>query len=146
MSEQHLGPDERPTAAVSSGPSPYAQAPDAQPQLAPPRVAPGHAAVPPKHPSAGTSLALGFVAVLGGVVLLLPLLVAPWAWLTGARVVREIDASGGRLGGRSEAVAGQVLGIIGTVLLVPAVLLAAFYLYFFLALVGFVVALLTGSG
>jgi hypothetical protein len=50
------------------------------------------------------------------------LLGSPVAWWLGARAKREIDASGGRLGGRGMAQAGLVLGIVGTVLLVVAVL------------------------
>jgi len=42
----------------------------------------------------------------------------PIAWIRGRRVVREIDASAGTIGGRSAATAGKVLGIISTVYLV----------------------------
>jgi hypothetical protein len=72
---------------------------------------------PPKHPQATTSMVLGIVSVAGGVLCWLPLLISPVAWIMGAKAVREIDASRGAQSGRSEAVAGKVLGIIGTVLL-----------------------------
>jgi len=39
---------------------------------------------------------------------------APIAWIRGRRVLREIAASGGTMGGRSAALVGYVLGIIGT--------------------------------
>lgn len=39
---------------------------------------------------------------------------APIAWIRGRRVLREIAASGGTMGGRSAALIGYVLGIIGT--------------------------------
>lgn len=77
--------------------------------------------LPPKHPQATTSMVLGIVAVAGGLMCWLPLLVSPVAWIMGAKAVRDIDASRGAQTGRSEAVAGKVLGIIGTVLLVLAI-------------------------
>lgn len=66
---------------------------------------------PPDHPQATTALVLGILGlVLCGVI-------APFAWQMGNRVLREIDASQGRLGGRSSASAGRIMGIIGTALL-----------------------------
>jgi hypothetical protein len=44
-----------------------------------------------------------------------PLVLSIPAWVIGRRTVREIDASNGQLGGRGNAQAGYVLGIIGTV-------------------------------
>ncbi|MDF9715616.1 DUF4190 domain-containing protein [Nocardioides sp. ChNu-153] len=52
----------------------------------------------------GITLAFGFTS--------------PFAWLAGRKAVREIEASDGRQGGRGLAIAGQVLGVIGTVYLV----------------------------
>src|SRR3954454_6406204 len=71
----------------------------------------------PKHQSATTALILGIVGLVGGLACWLPILVAPFAWFTGAKAMREIDASNGMVSGRSEAKAGMVLGIIGTVIL-----------------------------
>ena len=71
----------------------------------------------PEHPRATTSLVLG---ILGIVVCQV---VAPFALAIGARTLREIDASGGRLGGRGAAQVGYVLGIVGTVMLGLSVLL-----------------------
>lgn len=48
-------------------------------------------------------------------------LLGPIAWIKGRRVVREIDASAGAMGGRSAATAGKVLGIIATLYLVVLV-------------------------
>lgn len=76
----------------------------------------------PKHQSATTAMVLGIIAVAGGILCYLPILAAPFAWVMGGRAVKEIDASGGTLGGRGEATAGRVLGIIGTVLLVLGIL------------------------
>jgi hypothetical protein len=62
---------------------------------------------------------LGLVSVVGGLsVCGIPLLVSPFAWVTGHRVLNEIRASRGHLSGEASAQAGMVLGIIGTVLLV----------------------------
>lgn len=72
----------------------------------------------PKHESATTALVLGLVGTAGAVACYLPVFVAPFAWFTGAKALREIDASRGALSGRSEAKAGMILGIVGTVMLV----------------------------
>ena len=45
-------------------------------------------------------------------------MLSPFAWAIGAKAVREIDATPGRYGGRDQANAGKIMGIIGTVLLV----------------------------
>jgi hypothetical protein len=74
-------------------------------------------AEPEPHPDASTALALGVAGLLGGFLLCLPFFLSPFAWLTGRRVVREIDASGGRYGGREQARAGYLCGVIGSVLL-----------------------------
>jgi hypothetical protein len=55
--------------------------------------------------------------VLGILGLVLCQVVAPFAWVTAKRTLDEIDASGGRWGGRGQAQAGYVLGIVGTVIL-----------------------------
>jgi hypothetical protein len=65
----------------------------------------------PDHPRAVVSLILGILGIL------LCSVVAPFALVIGRRTVKEIDASGGTLGGRGMAQAGYILGIIGTVLL-----------------------------
>lgn len=64
------------------------------------------------HPRAMLSLILGILGVV------CCSLTAPFAWVFGKRAVAEIDASGGRLGGRGVAQAGYILGIIGTVLMI----------------------------
>lgn len=75
----------------------------------------------PDHPDSTTVLILGIVGMAVCQV------VAPFAWVKGARVKREIDASGGRLGGRSAVQVGYVLGIVGSVLL--ALYVVGFLLY-----------------
>jgi hypothetical protein len=81
---------------------------------------------PPDHQQALLVLILG---ILGFAVCLL---ISPFAWVIGNRVVAEIDASNGRLGGRSMANAGRICGIVGT-LLIGFVLLAgiAGFAFFF---------------
>lgn len=67
--------------------------------------------IPPNHPQATTVLVLGILGlVVCGVI-------GPFAWSIGNRVVAEIDASGGRVGGRTEANVGRILGIVATALL-----------------------------
>ena len=66
---------------------------------------------PRDHPSATTVLVLGILGLVACQVL------SPIAWVMGNRVVGEIDASHGQVGGRSAANAGRICGIIGTVLL-----------------------------
>jgi uncharacterized membrane protein YjgN (DUF898 family) len=72
---------------------------------------PAAAWLPPEHPQATLSLVLGIVGIVACG------LAAPFAWHVGRRTLAEIDASGGRLGGRGAAQAGYVLGIVGTVLI-----------------------------
>jgi uncharacterized membrane protein YjgN (DUF898 family) len=72
---------------------------------------PAYGAFAPDHPQATLVLVLG---ILG---LVLCQVISPFAWVMGNRVVREIDASGGTIGGRGSANAGRICGIIGTVLI-----------------------------
>ena len=77
----------------------------------------------PEHPSATTAMVLGIVSLAGLLFTVgLTLVLAPAAWVVGARAVREIDAEPGRYSGRDRAQAGKVMGIIGTLLLVVTVL------------------------
>jgi hypothetical protein len=94
----------------------------------------------PDHPSATTAMVLGIIglvglALCGGITLVL----SPFAWVMGAKAVREIDAQPGRYAGRDRAQGGKIMGIIGTVLLIIGVV----------AIIGFVVlaiAVGTSSG
>jgi uncharacterized membrane protein YjgN (DUF898 family) len=72
---------------------------------------------PPDHQQAMLVLILG---ILG---LVLCQVLSPVAWVMGNRVVAEIDASNGQIGGRSTANAGRICGIVGTVLLGLALLI-----------------------
>lgn len=80
------------------------------PPAAPPPP-PGGYAYPQQHPRATIALVLGIIALIACQFL------GPVAWAIGHNAVKEIDASGGVLGGRSEALAGKILGIIATIIL-----------------------------
>jgi hypothetical protein len=84
----------------------------------------------PDHPKATTVLVLGILGVVVCQVL------GPFAWVMGKRTVAEIDASGGRLGGRGSAQAGYVLGVVGTVLLGLSLLFLIGYVVLMGALIG----------
>lgn len=96
-----------------------------QPGSVPP---PGYYA--PDHPKATTSLVLGILGVV------LCQVIAPFAWVIGRSTVAEIDASGGRWGGRGTANTGYILGIVGTAILGFAVLFLVGYLILMLVLFG----------
>jgi hypothetical protein len=132
------------------GPSPYGQHPygqnpqgpyggpgawpyGAQPPGQPP--APGQPApympMPPHvgfvapardHPQATLSLVLGLVGLVGFFICGVTLVMSPFAWAFGHSALREIRASQGRIGGESQAQTGMILGIIGTVILILAVI------------------------
>ncbi|WP_188111216.1 DUF4190 domain-containing protein [Nocardioides antri] len=65
----------------------------------------------PDHPQASTVLILG---ILGMAVCQV---IAPFAWVMGSRVKKEIEAPGSQYGGRSQVQVGYVLGIVGSCLL-----------------------------
>ena len=71
---------------------------------------------PPDHPQATTVLILGILSFA------VCQLVAPFAWVMGRRVRREIAESGGRLGGQQIATVGWALGIAGSAILGVALL------------------------
>lgn len=87
-----------------------------QPGYPPPAYPPpGYGYAPPDHPRATTSLVLGILGVVACQIL------SPFAWSIGKRTVDEIDASQGRLGGRTQAQVGYILGIVGSVLLIVGI-------------------------
>ena len=90
--------------------------------------APGFAPAP-DHPRATTALVLGLVGLVGTFACGLPVLLGPVAWWIGAKARGEIDASPGRYGGRGQATAGMILGIITTVLLVLSLALLALLVF-----------------
>ncbi len=77
----------------------------------------------PDHPDAAKAMVIGLIALIGGFTCYLPLALGPWAWVVGRRAVREIDAQPGRYEGRGQAMAGFVMGVVATVLLLLGILL-----------------------
>lgn len=131
--------------ATRPGPSPYTppytppygpppgapgpwQAPGYVPYAPPGYVRPGYPGPPaarpaqPSDPTATAALLIGIGAIVAAPPSLgVALLAAPVAWILGARTRRRIEAAGGPARGRQDAHAGMVLGIIGTALLLLAV-------------------------
>jgi uncharacterized membrane protein YjgN (DUF898 family) len=81
----------------------------------------GPYAVAPSHHESTTVLVLGILS------LVLCQILGPVAWVMGNRVVGQIDASQGQLGGRDTANIGRILGIIATALLALAVVGLVFF-------------------
>lgn len=102
-------PDPAYPGAAGPFPPPY------QPPLPPPY--PGmYPVARPEQPQAVTSMVLG---ILG---LVCCGLASPFALWLGRKSLNEIDASGGWLGGRGQAQAGFIMGIIGTAMWALALL------------------------
>jgi hypothetical protein len=71
----------------------------------------GYGGIPPDHPRAQLSLILGILGlVCCGLFTAIP------AYIIGNKAVKEIDASGGTIGGRGMANAGKICGLIGIIL------------------------------
>lgn len=87
---------------------------------------PWPAPLPPRPvaPGATAGLVVGIVALAGGLVLLLPLVIAPVAWYLGARALRQTEREPDlwRPGGTAKTA--MVLGMVGSGLLTLVVLLA----------------------
>jgi len=84
----------------------------------------------PDHPEATKALVIGIIALLGGFTCYLPLLLGPWAWLVGRRVVRQVDAEPGRWDGRGQGMGGYVLGVVATVLLALGIVAVVGFILF----------------
>ena len=93
----------------------------------------------PPHPLTKRAMVLGIVGLAGFFVLVVPVFLSPFAWYCGAIARREIDRAPHRWSGRTEATTGVVCGMIGTVLLVLALLIGAI-------IVGSLALLLTFEG
>ena len=75
----------------------------------------------PPPPTSGAATASLILGILGFVIC--PLICSVLALVFGYRARNEIDASGGRIGGRGQATAGIVLGWIGVALCVLGIVL-----------------------
>lgn len=114
---------QQPYGQQESGQAPYGQAPSGQPAYGQPAYGqPPYYQARPNHPSATTSMVLGIVGLVLGLSCGVGFLASPFAWVMGAKAVREIDAAPHAYDGRGQAQAGKILGIVGTVLLVLALL------------------------
>lgn len=89
----------------------------------------------PDHPQTTTILVLGICALVFCQVL------GPFAWIMGNRALREIDDSGGRIGGRDTVNIGRVLGMVASVLLMLAAGFLVLMLVLFLVGAGMVVGI-----
>ena len=124
MSEQPpAGP---PPAQNPYQPSPYGNSPYSPYQLGPNGIPMGP---PPDHPQTTTVLLLG---ILGFAVCQV---VSPFAWIIGRRALTEIDASGGRWGGRTMVQIGYILGIVGSCILILGVVGGLAYLVVVIAVI-----------
>ena len=101
---------------ASGAPNPYVQQPG-------PPGFPVYAV--PDHPRATAALVVGIVSIAGAFFCVLPILASPVAWALGAQARRQIRSAPQQWSGEGRATAGMVLGIIGTVLLVLAVVALA---------------------
>jgi hypothetical protein len=117
-----VSPPPYPAPGVPGPTNPYATH-GGQPGYPPPPGQPGWGPRPgfptyvlPDLPKATTALVLGLIALGGGFMCLLPIVVSPFAWAVGASARKEIRNAPNQWGGEGKATAGMVLGIIGTVL------------------------------
>ena len=120
MSSDPSYPQDRP-----AGPPPaYEQPGYQQPQYPPPYAtgADGRIAFQPpgptvEHPQATLAFVLGLLSILGLLIL------GPFGWYYGRKVVREIDHDPRQFSNRGLAMAGMVLGIVGTAFMVMLMVL-----------------------
>ena len=123
-------PQDRPRQEWSSAPTP--EPPEAAQGYGPPPAygpPPGQIQFQPagptvEHPQATLAFVLGLLSVLGLTIL------GPFGWYIGNKVVGEIDRDGREFANRGIAMAGKVLGIIGTVFLSLSVLAFVAFIVF----------------
>lgn len=136
--ENPPGFGEQPDPGATPPAQPYGQ-PSAQPYGQAYRQAPyGFGQVPP-HPEANTAMVLGIVGVClsvmcGGI----GVFVAPFGWVKGRRVMREIDANPGAYSGRGNAQAGFITGLIGTIF-------GGLYMLFWIAYLIFIIVMIANG-
>ncbi|MFX4272335.1 hypothetical protein ACQBAR_14040 [Propionibacteriaceae bacterium Y1685] len=80
----------------------------------------GTAQVAPPHPQATMIMVLGILSVVGFSI------TGPFAWYMGSKALKEVDADNRVHAERGSIVAGKVMGIIGSVLLVFVVIYLIF--------------------
>lgn len=67
------------------------------------------------------------VLVLGILSLVICGLIGPFAWVSGNRVLKEIDSSGGGYTNRGAVNAGRICGIVGSILLIVGLVLGVVF-------------------
>ena len=70
----------------------------------------------PDHPRATAAFAVGIVSLVGAV-FVLPAALGPLAWYLGVSARRSIEREPDRWGGRGQATAGLVMGIVASAVL-----------------------------
>jgi hypothetical protein len=135
-------PQDRPRQEWAPGPSPAPPSQGYGPPPAyqqPPYGQPGYGAHPEnqiqfqpagptvEHPQATLAFVLGLLSVIGLTIL------GPFGWYYGNKVVNEIDRDPRAYNNRGLAMAGKVLGIIGTVMLALIVVLVVGAIIFAIA-------------
>jgi hypothetical protein len=96
---------------------PYGQPPYGQPPYQQP-----YQVTPPNEGLGLAAMIIGIISLVGSCAYGLGLLGSPAALIMGRIAMKRIDRSEGRLGGRGMALAGFILGIVGTVLLVLSII------------------------
>lgn len=115
----------------------YAQQPYGQQPYGQQPYGYGYNAAPPNDGQATASMIVGIVALVLSCGYGVTLLASPVAMFLGRSSMKRIDASNGQLAGRGMALTGFILGIIGTVMLVLALLVLAAFLIWGFAYDGF---------
>jgi MFS family permease len=101
-------PKDRPAGPPPAGP--YAPSPDGRIAFQPPGPT-------VDHPQATLAFVLGLLSILGLLIL------GPFGWYYGRKVIREIDRDPRAFGNRGLAMAGMVLGIVATAFMALLVVL-----------------------
>lgn len=104
-------------------PYPYAQQPWQQPSGYPPMQP--YQVTPPTDGLGVAAMVIGIVSLVMMCAYGIGLLGSPAALIMGRISMKRIDRSEGRIGGRGMAQAGFILGIVGTILLVLAIIAVA---------------------
>lgn len=128
-------PSTEPTTPLPPTHHPYGAVPPQQPPGLPPQPpmppAPGYyGGYAPAAPADGLAVASMVVGILGLLGLCgygLGAIISPVALVLGRMSMKKIDASQGQLGGRGFAQAGFIMGVIGTILFVLALIAIAVF-------------------
>lgn len=122
-----LPPTHHPYGAIPPQPPAYGSMPP-MPPVAPPGYYGGYAPVAPSDGLGVASMVVGILGLLGLCAYGFGGILSIAALVMGRISVKKIDASQGQLGGRGFAQAGFIMGIIGTVLFVLAILVIGGFL------------------